>query len=365
MVGASRRPAASGNHGASQSFTISPNANYTIGNVVVDGSSVGAVTSYNFTNVTATHTISASFNAIQQNSLNVTKAGTGTGTVTSSPAGINCGFDCTEVYTAGGTVVTLTASPDASSTFSGWSGSAAGQGHCSVTMDAAKTVTATFTLKTYTITATAGSGGSITPSGSIIVNHGASQSFTITPNANYTVGNVVVDGSSVGAVTSYSFTNVTANHTISASFNAIQQNSLNVTKGGNGTGTVTSTPAGINCGLDCSESYTGGTVVTLSASADASSTFSGWSGSCSGTGNCAVTMDAAKSVTATFTLNEGVTDGDSTTDIPKTGQTLIYASGDDGNIQAGIEWPAPRFTDNGDGTVTDSLTGLMWLKDGG
>lgn len=51
--------------------------------------------------------------------------------------------------------------------------------------------------------------------------------------------------------------------------------------------------------------------------------------------------------------------------LPKTGQEESYAIGDDGYIQAGIEWPEPRFTDNGDGTITDNLTGLMWLKDGG
>ena len=44
---------------------------------------------------------------------------------------------------------------------------------------------------------------------------------------------------------------------------------------------------------------------------------------------------------------------------------MIELFADDGLLRAGIEWPAPRFTDNGDGTVTDSLTGLMWLKDGG
>ncbi len=49
----------------------------------------------------------------------------------------------------------------------------------------------------------------------------------------------------------------------------------------------------------------------------------------------------------------------------KTGQTTIYAANDDGDIQRGVEWPAPRFTDNADGTVTDNLTGLMWLKDAG
>ena len=50
--------------------------------------------------------------------------------------------------------------------------------------------------------------------------------------------------------------------------------------------------------------------------------------------------------------------------LTKTGQNTSYGQGDDGAVQAGVEWPNPRFTDNGDGTVTDNLTGLMWLKDG-
>jgi hypothetical protein len=48
--------------------------------------------------------------------------------------------------------------------------------------------------------------------------------------------------------------------------------------------------------------------------------------------------------------------------VPQTGQTLSYADGDDGDLQAGVAWPVPRFTDNHDGTVTDNLTGLIWLK---
>ena len=48
--------------------------------------------------------------------------------------------------------------------------------------------------------------------------------------------------------------------------------------------------------------------------------------------------------------------------LPKTGQTTSYASGDDGDLQRGVAWPDPRFTDNGNGTVTDNLTGLIWLK---
>ena len=49
--------------------------------------------------------------------------------------------------------------------------------------------------------------------------------------------------------------------------------------------------------------------------------------------------------------------------VPKTGQTTSYALGDDGDLQMGISWPIPRFTDNEDGTATDNLTGLMWSKD--
>jgi hypothetical protein len=50
------------------------------------------------------------------------------------------------------------------------------------------------------------------------------------------------------------------------------------------------------------------------------------------------------------------------TRVEKTGQTMIYFNGDDGDLQKGVAWPNPRFTDNGDGTVTDNLTGLIWLK---
>ena len=68
------------------------------------------------------------------------------------------------------------------------------------------------------ITATSGSGGSISPSGSVYVAPGASQTFTITPDTNYAVSSVVVDGVDQGAISSYTFTNVTANHTISVTF---------------------------------------------------------------------------------------------------------------------------------------------------
>jgi len=78
---------------------------------------------------------------------------------------------------------------------------------------------------------------------------------------------------------------------------------LTVSKAGTGTGTVTSIPAGINCGTDCAETYSHGTSVILTAATDPTSTFAGWSGGgCSGTGTCTVSMTVATTVTATFTL---------------------------------------------------------------
>jgi hypothetical protein len=81
----------------------------------------------------------------------------------------------------------------------------------------------------------------------------------------------------------------------------LDQHTLTVTKGGTGSGTVTSSPAGIACGATCSAAFASGSSVTLTATPAAGSTFTGWSGGgCSGTGTCTVTLSAATTVTATF-----------------------------------------------------------------
>lgn len=90
----------------------------------------------------------------------------------------------------------------------------------------------------HTITASAGTGGSISPSGSVPVQDGGSQTFTITPNSGYAISNVLVDGQSVGAVRSYTFSNVRSNHTISASFYWVG------TGGGSSSGSGDSDPTG-------------------------------------------------------------------------------------------------------------------------
>ena len=155
--------------------------------------------------------------ASSQYSLNITKAGTGSGTVANNPTGSS--FNA-------GTTVTLTAAPNASSTFAGWSGACSGTSLTStLMMNANASVTAAFNLKSFTITATAGANGSISPQGTVSVSYGANQSFAITPNSGYQIADVKVDGVSVGAVSSFLFGAVMSNHTIEATFSSLNSQS--------------------------------------------------------------------------------------------------------------------------------------------
>jgi hypothetical protein len=135
------------------------------------------------------------------------------------------------------------------------------------------------------------------------VDSGGSQIFTITPDTGFHIEDVRVDGASQGAIGSYPFADVTANHTIDAAFapNAANTHALTVRKDGTAAGEVTSTPAGIACGTSCSGVYDSGTDVALSATADTDSTLTGWGGDCNAAGQ--VTMTAAKICSATFTSN--------------------------------------------------------------
>src|SRR5712691_10130582 len=154
--------------------------------------------------MSAARSITATF-ALKRFTLTVSE--TGNGTVTSSPAGITCGTACATDYVIN-TAVTLTASPGADSLFTGWTGCDSVSGAaCTVTMTAARSVTASFSLKRFTLT---------------------------------------------------------------------------VSETGNGT--VTSSPAGITCGTACASDYASNTVVTLTASPGADPLFTGWTGCDSVTG---------------------------------------------------------------------------------
>ena len=96
-------------------------------------------------------------------------------------------------------------------------------------------------------------------------------------------------------------TPATRTFTVDTSTGPGEKPTITAAKSGTGGGTVTSSPAGINCGADCSENYDNGTVVTLTATSSPGSTFTGWSGAgCSGTGTCVVTLTSDQTATANF-----------------------------------------------------------------
>ncbi|PKN37545.1 MAG: hypothetical protein CVU62_07370, partial [Deltaproteobacteria bacterium HGW-Deltaproteobacteria-2] len=168
-------------------FTITPaSGGYTVSDVLVDGSSVGAVTSYTFSNVTANHTISASFTIASGNY---------------TPVAGNLKYTYDDLNR-------LTRIEDTvAQKFIIYQYDEVGNRLQKGTYDAY-----------YIITATAGVNGSITPAGATNVAFGTDKTFNIIPANGYAVADVLVDGVSVGKVTSHTFNNVTANHTISASF---------------------------------------------------------------------------------------------------------------------------------------------------
>ena len=266
--------------------------------------------------LTAATTVTATFTLSTTNfALTVTEAGTGTGTVMSTPAGIACQPTCI-ANLASGHVVALSATAAAGSTFAGWSGAGcSGTAGCSVTMTAAQAVTATFTKSAtnvaLTVTETGTGTGTVTstPAGiacqpTCVANFASGQVVALTATA--AAGSTFAGWTGAGCSgTAGCSVTLTAATTVTAMFNKSTTNfMLTVTEAGSGTGTVTSAPAGIACQPMCSASFASGQVVALTATAAEGSTFAGWSGGgCNGTGGCSVTVTAATAVTATFNSN--------------------------------------------------------------
>ncbi|MBF0606539.1 MAG: M6 family metalloprotease domain-containing protein [Magnetococcales bacterium] len=322
-----------------------------------DGSSSGvSITSISVKGITMT----ASTGDAIQYALTVTKNGTGSGTVTSSPFGISCGETCTANFDPN-TLVTLTAVANSGSIFTGWSSNCYEYGMpsvCRVTMSEAKNVTATFDpliCTSYTITPT---GKGFTSSGgydtvSVTVNTGCP--WTATSNNSWITITSGTSGSGNGTVAYTVSANTSASQrtgtmTIAGqTFTVTQEGqgsnsvALTISKLGKGTGTVTSSDGKINCGNTCTASYnpSDSLQITLTAVADSGSTFAGWSGDCSNyatSATCKVGMYVANSVTATF-------DSQTCTDyrIGPTSKTFTSSGGDDGvsvTTNTGCPWTA-------------------------
>lgn len=201
--------------GSSTTYTITPNPTFNILNVTVDGIPIGATSSYTFTNVTANHTISATFTAaplptfdiISTSSANGSITPLGTTTITSGGSQNysitpNIGFAIQDVIVDGVSV-----------------GARTSYNFTNVT--AGHTISAAFAavpLASFIITSSAGANGSINPMGTNTYTTGASTTYTMTPIAGYEVANLVIDNIITQASTSYTFTNITADHSIVANF---------------------------------------------------------------------------------------------------------------------------------------------------
>ncbi|MBI5021905.1 MAG: T9SS type A sorting domain-containing protein [Ignavibacteriales bacterium] len=212
------------NYGANQIFYITPEIGYHIFDVLVDGSTVGKVSSYTFTNVTDNHTINATF-AID--TLTITASAGANGTI--SPSGtvpVLYGSNQTFTFIPSVGYHVLNFSVDGVQNPSSTS-------YTFTNVTANHTISVTFVPDSLTITASAGANGTITPSGNVLVGYATNQLFTITPDTGYHVVNVLIDGSPIGAQTNYTFTNVVTNHSISASF-AIDTLTITATAGAHG-----------------------------------------------------------------------------------------------------------------------------------
>lgn len=239
------------------------------------------------------------------------------GTVTRTPGGTGspCTGQCFSSHPTG-TAFTFVATPNPGSVFTGWGDACSGTGSCGFTMSQDRRVTATFVKYVLAVTF-AGNGGTnnvqvtSSPAGincfsSCPAQFDAGQVVTLTATAG--VGRTFTGWSGGGCSgTGTCVVTMDANKDVTATFTLITY-TLTITKSGVGNGTVTSSPAGINCGATCAYTFNYGANVALTATPDGSSAFgpapAGWSGSgCFGqTPTCGVVMDGDKTVNANFGL---------------------------------------------------------------
>ena len=261
-------------------------------------------------------TVTVTFSPLRHG-LTVERTGSGSGSVTSSPPGIDCGDDCDYDFTHG-TVVTLTAQADDGSIFAGWQEGcdSTSNNRCTVSMEDERTVKARFSVPpppgsySLSVNKTGSGSGTVTsdPPGIDCGDecaHDYLEDSEVTLTAEAHAGSTFTGWEGCDAVLEDECFVAMADHrTVTATFSEIRH-TLTVNRSGTGSGTVTSSPSGIDCGDDCSHDYGHGTTVTLSAAPASNSTFAGWGGACTGTSTtCAVTMDQARTVTATFTLQQ-------------------------------------------------------------
>ena len=265
-------------------------------------------------------------NVVQNYALSVSRQGTGSGTVSSTPAGIDCGSSCTANFAAG-TQVALAAKPASGSSFAGWSGACSGStSSCTVNMNSSLSVTANFNVAAATRLITlskSGAGvGNVTssPSGlSCLADCGvASASFAsnaaITLTAQAAAGSEFTgwSGACSGTGSNCIIPVGTSSASVNANFNVASTTTrtFSVAKAGAGKGTITISPYGWTCEPTCTKisgTIPNSAAITLTAQAATGSVFAGWSGACSGTSSsCTLAAGtSALDITAIFNNSSG------------------------------------------------------------
>ena len=241
--------------------------------------------------------------------LQVTTSGTGTGRVTSSPAGINCGADCSQSFPVGKTVI-LTANSDAASVFKGWSGGGCSGASttCTLSLSASAMVNAEFEPQTPIgfLLEVFVSGAGTVRGDPVGIECGSTCSVQHLPNTvvtltAYPAPGAVFAGWTRGPCSGSAQTcRVTMSQAqeVSAAFKGVTQYMVTVSAGTGGI--VTSNPAGIDCGTTCSTGFDAATQVSLEAQPNRGYRFVGWAGACSGSSTCNLVMTSNQSVQATF-----------------------------------------------------------------
>lgn len=309
--------------------------------------------------VTGLKRLQTGFLSTADTTLSIQRNGTGSGIVSSTPSGILCGGDCSETYTAG-TSVSLVASAATGSVFSGWSGACSGTGACTVSMALPRSVTATFTATRQTLSVVkSGDGTGTVTSSPAGISCGNTCSASMVAGATVKLTAAAAKGSKftgwTGACSGTGSCTVAMNAAVSvgARFERLPY-TLSYSKAGTGGGSVTVVNTGAVCGGTCSASFLSGTLVRLTASPDAYSSFTGWSGACSGAASCVVSMDNVKKVTANFKRVRYTL----TTTVQGTGGGRLTTTGVDctSSCQTLVESPARRTL-----TATAS-TGWRFVK---
>jgi hypothetical protein len=195
--------------GDNQTFNIIPDSGYHILDVKVDGTSVGAVSAYSFSQVTENHSINASFAA---DTYVVTASSGANGTIDPvDTVNVNHGVSRTYTITPDTGYYTADVLVDGASV-----GAVSAYTFANVTTN--HTINATFKAEINHIAVTSGINGTISPNGNVEVLYGESQTFTFTADAGFYITDVQIDGQSMGAMGAYTFTDVSADHTLSVKF---------------------------------------------------------------------------------------------------------------------------------------------------